>query len=211
MWDDAYKKEQEEIKAPEFLKVKTLQKMEEAGQKRWHFFAPRLVMGLSFSFLAIVLAINFLVPTDDAQLVTELTFERLDGAGFRFGVLQDDEAITLVEVESILDVAVSEWGFSEFYLQDVSWQIDEEAVRILYEFESNDASLRLMLNNQTDEVATNSTLNNIPLALYYRVLLIETTFIAEFLIEEVYYQLEVTGLTEEEMVLLLEEIFDFLN
>jgi len=212
MWDDAYKKEQEDIKAPEFLKVKTQQKMAESRQKHRRFFAPKLMLGLSFGFLAVVLAFNFFNTSEnDAQLVTDLTFERIEGAGLRFGVTSDDGAMTLVEVERALDVAISDWKLSVFYLQDVSWQVDGEIIRMLYEFENDESTLRLMVNNQTTDVSTNSILNDRPLALYYRIMLVETIFIAEFLIEDIYYQLEVTGLTEEEMVQLLKEIFNFFD
>lgn len=212
MWDDAYKKEQEKIKTPAFLKAETLQKMEEAKRKEWRFFGPKLTLGLSFSILAMILAVNFFnLPTNESQMLTDLTFERIEGSGLRFGVTQNNEEISLAEVEARLGVTISEWDFLVLHLEDVSWQIDNETVRVLYLFENNDQSVELMLNNQTDTIATNSVLNDMPLALYYRILLTEKTFIAEFIVEDLYYQLRATGLTETEMVTLLEEIFDFLN
>jgi len=209
MWDDVYKKEQENLKAPEFLKVKTLQKMEESNVVRRRLFAPKLILGLSFSFLAVVLAFNFF-NFNTPVMVTDLTFEPLVGAGFRFGVITDDE-ITLIEAEQALGTDVSIWELTDFYLQNVSWRIDEDHVRIHYSFERESASIQVMLNNSTETVSTNSILNDFPLALYYQVMLLDTTFIAEFLHHDIYYQIQATGLTEEEFITYLSKIINFLN
>jgi len=213
MWDDAYKKEQDDFKAPEFLKVKTLQTMKEAREKRRSSLMPKLMVGFSFSFFVAVLAFNFFnfnTPVDEPQMVTSLTFERLDGTGWRFGAVTD-ESMTLPEVEEILGITASNWRLSDFYLQETSWHIDGERVRIQYIFERDGASIQMMLNNYTETVMTNSILNDFPLALYYQVMLLNRTFIAEFLHQDIYHQIHATGLTEDEFIHYLKEIINFLN
>ena len=211
MFDDVYQEEQDDIKAPEYLKAKTLQKMEDSRKGQRNIFKLKPVWGVAFSCLVvIVVALNWTNILDsDPELVTDLVFERLDGGPRRFAVIGDNGS--LAEAELIMGTSISGLHLEGFHLEDVSWGINEDNVRIQHVFERNDSSMRILLNNRIDYVSTNSILNDLPLALYYRVMLLETTFIAEFLYNDIYYQIEAVGLSEEEFIDYLKEIIKFLN
>ena len=213
MWESEYRAEQDEIKAPEFLKVKTLQKMKDTRNSSWNIFKFKPIWGLAVSCLVVMIVVlNWTnVFEREPELVTDLVFERLDG-GLRYftGIGNNDSRqVELKEAESMIGVSGSELYLEGFHLEDVSWVVEEDNVRIQYVFEQGDSSIYVMINNHTDYVATNSILNGFPLALYYRIMLLETTFIAEFLDGEIYYQIEVTGLTEEDFIDYLKIILNF--
>ena len=214
MWENDYQTEQDDIKAPEYLKVKTLQKMKDArGDSRSIFkFKPAWVVGFS-CLIVMAIVLNWTNIFDqDPELMTDIVFERLDG-GLRYfaGIDNDIQQVDLKEIESTIGVSGSELHLEGFRLEDVSSVIEEDNVRVQYLFEREDSSIRMMINNYTETVQTNSILNNFPLALYYRTMLLETSFITEFLHDEIYYQIEATGLTEEEFIDYLQEILNFLN
>ena len=223
MWEEKYQAEQDEIKAPEFLKVKALQQMKEAreGSSRKPFkWKPLLNVGLGFVVVVVVFVVlNFSLQEPESvtlsiqvpESVTDIVFERLDG-GLRYftGIGDnDDEHLELEEVESDIGVSGSEFYFEGFHLEDVSWAVDEKDMRIQYFFAREGATIQVMINNHTDSVTSNSILNDFPLALYYRIVLLETTYTAEFLDDEIYYQIEATGLTEEEFIEYLEEMLKY--
>lgn len=215
MWNDNYQSEQQNIQAPEFLKVKTLQKMADARQERKNILKLSPMLRIGFSCIAVVvIALGWINFSSNPELMTELVFERLDGGPRHFGFIGEQQE-TLTEVESMLGrsrgVAMSDLTLESFHLETTSWAVDENGIRIQYLFERDDVSIHIMLNNYTDSVSTNSILNDIPIALYYRAVLLETSFIAEFLYDETYHQIEAIGLTEEEFVDYLQEIINFLN
>jgi len=211
MFDDVYQKEQDDVKAPEYLKTKTLQKMGDSRKDQRNVFKLKPMWGLAFScVVVIVVVLNWTNILDsNPELVTDLVFARLDGGPRRFAVIGDNGS--LAEAELIMGASISGLYLEGFDLEDVAWGIDEDNVRIQHAFERNDSSIRILLNNRTDYVSTNSILNDLPLALYYRVMLLETTFIAEFLYDDIYYQIEAVGLSEEEFIGYLKKIIIFLN
>jgi len=230
MWEDDYRVEQDDIKAPEFLKVKALQKMSESRSDYRKFFKLKPVWGVAFSCLVVmVVALNWMNIFDqDSELVTSIVFERLDGGLLHLAPAEDgdqqltliergavgdvgNQDITLLEAESVIGVSGADLYFEGFHLEDVSWIVEEDHARVQYFFEREDSSIRVMLNNHTDSVLTNSMLDGLPLALYYRVVLLERVFIAEFLYGEVYYQVEVVGVTEEAFVDYLKEVLNFVT
>jgi len=213
MWDDDYQVEQDDTKAPEFLKIKTLQEMKDSRKDYKYLFKLKPMWGVAFSCLVIiVIALNWTSTSDpNLELTTDLVFERLDGSPRRFAVTGGNGTQSLTEAESIIGVSLSGLDLEGFYLEDVSWRVDENSVRIQYIFEQNSSSIRIMLNDHTYSVSTNSILNDLPLALYYRMMLLETTFIAEFVYNQIYYQIEAIGLIEEEFVDYLKEILIFLK
>ena len=215
MWEEKYRNEQDGIKAPEFLKVKALQNMKEARNGSSNPFKRKLLwdigLGLAITAIVFVVMINF--SLQEPEIVTDIVFERLDG-GLRYftgTVNNNTELEGLEEVESVIGVSSSDLHFEGFHLESASWVIDEKNARIQYLFAREDVSIHVMINNHTDDLATNSILNNFPLSLYYRTILLETTYTAEFLDEEIYYQIEVTGLAEDEFIDLLIGMLDFLN
>ena len=215
MWESEYRMEQDDIKAPEFLKVKALQKMKDSRSDSRNIFKLKPVWGMAFSCLVVIVVIlNWTnIFNQDPELMTDLTFERMDG-GLRYFTGIGDNDIhhsELKEVESTLGVSGSELYLEGFFLEGVSWVVEDGNIRVQYLFEREDSSLRVMINNHTDYVSTNSIFNGFPLALYYQTMLLETTFIAEFLEDGIYYQIEATGLTEEEFIKYLQEILNFLN
>jgi len=215
MWEDNYRVEQDDIKTPEFLRVKTLQKMKDSRGKHTNILKMKPVWGLAFSFLVVMTVALYWtnIGSREPELIRDLVFERLDG-GFRYftGIGDSDfQQSELKEVESIIGVSGSELYFAGFHLEGTSWVMEEDSIRVQYLFQRGDSSIHVMINNHTDSVSTNSILDNFPLALYYQVMLLDTTFIAEFLYDEIYYQIEATRLTEEEFIDYLQGVLDFLN
>lgn len=215
MWDDDYQVEQDNIKAPEFLKIKTLQKMTDSREDHRNIFRLKPAWSIALSFLIIVvIALSWTTFSDSSpELITDLVFERLDGEPRRFAMISgnDNEYQSLAETETAIGISLSDLYFETFHLEGVSWVADENNIRIQYLFEGNGSSIRMLVNNHTDSVTTNSILNDLPLALYYRIVLLETVFTTEFFLDEVYYQIEATGLTEAEFIDYLKEILTFLK
>ena len=216
MWSDDYRVEQDEMKTPEFLKVKALQRMQDARNSNKSFFKIKPMWSMAFGLVVIiVVALNWTnILERNPELLTDLTFERIDGGTRRFGgigLVDTNQQETLIEAEDIIGVSISDLYLEGFYLGDVSWILDKDDVRIQYLFEQNGSSIQIMLNNHVDSVTTNSIFNDLPLALHYQIMLVETTFYAEFLYNEIYYQIEATGLTKGEFTRYLEEILAFLN
>ena len=214
MWENEYQVEQDDIKAPEFLKVKALQKMKDSRGDSSNIFKLKPVLGMAFSCLVImVVVLNWArVFERESELMTNLVFERMDG-GLRYftGIGHDDvHLVELKEVETTIGVFGSELYLDNFRLEGASWVVGEDDARVHYVFEREDSTIRVMINNHTDFVSTNSILNDFPLALYYQTMLLQTTFIAEFLYDDIYYQIEATGLTEDEFIDNLQKIINWL-
>ena len=212
MWDDDYRMEQDDVKAPEFLKVKTLQKMSDSRRRRENVFKSKGMWSLAASFVIVVVVLNWANIFDSGpEPITDLVFERLDRGPLHFGVIDDHQDTTLTDAEFVIGVSISDLNLEDFHLENVAWLVEGNNVRIQYIFEHNNSSLRIMVNNHTDSVSTNSILNDLPLALYYQIMLLDITYFTEFLDNEIYYQIVATGLTEEEFVNYLKEIINFLN
>ena len=213
MWSDDYRMEQDNVKAPEFLKVKALQKMSESRKNQKNIFKLKPMWAMAFSSLvAIVIALNW-VATSEMDPVTDLVFERLTSGSWHFAAIGDneDQYAILAGADSAIKTSILDLALEGFHLEDAFQAVNENGVVIQHIFERNGASISVMLNDYTHSVSTNSILNDLPLALYYRVMLLETTFVAEFLHNGIYYQIEATGLNEEEFVDYLQEILIFLN
>jgi len=217
MWEDSYRLEQDDIKAPEFLKNKVVQQMKDSKEESKSLFAVlkmKTVWGLAVSFLVVVVvALNWINIFESSEPMTDLIFERIDG-GLRYftGIRDSDiQGTELADIETILGISVSNLYLEGFVLDGTAWVVDGDDVRVQYFFEQESSSIRVMINNHTDSVTTNSILNDLPLALYYQIMLLDTTYIAEFLHNGVYFQIEAIQLTEEEFIEHLEIILDFLN
>jgi len=212
MWDD-YQSEQDHIKAPEFLKTKTLQQMKEARQKKRQLLTQKPLLGLA-SGLFVLLVITFGLlnrASDSPVMVTEINFQRLDGGPRHFGNLESrNQPTILAEIESSLDVFFSTLILEAYQLNDVSWLQETDHLRIRYHFEHAGASIRILVDNQAETLQTNSILNNIPIGLYYWVML-DTTFIAEFSHAGIYFQIEASGMNEDDFLSNVQEILNFFH
>lgn len=212
MWEEKYRNEQNEIKAPEFLKFIALQNMKEANDGSKNPFNRKLLFDIGLGFAITVIVFIFMINfrLQDPELVTDIVFERLDGGLRYFTGIRDNNAelVGLEEVEEVIGISSSDLNLEGFHLESASWIMDDKEARIQYFFAREGVSIQVMINNHTDELETNSILSNTRLALYYRVILVETTYTAEFLDDGIYYQIEATGLTEEEFIDLLEKMLN---
>ena len=209
MWDE-YKIEQQNLRAPEFLKARTLEKMNAQKKKKIIPFIPILVATFSFLIIFFTGQRWWFHP----GLPTNLAFERVESGNLHFSAIQDSarEDLSLEEFEGALGVEISRLPFPNLILEDSAWSLDEDVLqlRASYTFVGEENSIELMLSNATDRLETNSVLEGRELALYYQVMLLETTYIAIFIENDIQYQVRMRG-TEEEFMTHLKKILNFLN
>lgn len=210
MWDD-YQKEQDNITAPDHLKVKTLQHMLDV-QNRKKKFTPKLTLAIASSFTIVIVAIFYWMNAANYPLMTQINFEQLDGAPRHFGnINEDSKTLTLEEVKTQLNINISSLTLESFQLNEIIWQQENDHLRIRYHFEDQDITLRITVDNKAEVANYNSTINDLPLGLYYWMMLTQTTYIAEFINHNLYYQIEITGVSEETFLNHLQKIITFIN
>jgi len=213
MWEDDYRHAQDKLDAPEHWQTKALQHMKEARRSKTRLLFNRKPM---YGALAVGCIAFFIVLTShllDGRLdpMTDLSFERLEGGTREFFTGDPEQRGSLVGMERALGIQLSDLEVEGFDLVDVLWQEEGGELNIQYLFESPESTLLIRANNHTQSVETNSTLDEVPLGLYYRPGLMETIYIAEFVYDGIYIQVEGRGLPEEEFIEQLQQMLTFLN
>jgi len=214
VWDD-YKAEQAEIKAPEFLKTKTLNRMSAEKNKRKNFLSrPILVTACSLLVLFFI-SQNWLF---NSEPLTYIEFARIELGNRHFSVITNpaEQDVLLEEVEDMLDIDSSALRFADFALDSSVGSLMEVEgkleARVTYVFVQGKQRIEVMISNMPRDLETNSKIEGQPVALYYQELfLIDTTYIAIFVEDNIYYRVRMTGVTEDEFVIHLKEMINLLN
>ena len=209
MWEDDYRQVQDKLDAPEDWQIKTLQRMKEVRQaKKRPSFKQRSMFGVLVAGCTIIFF--FVLTNGFLDETTDLNFQRLDTGSRVFATGDHGRRGSLVGMERALEVWLSEWELEAFILVDATWQ-EEGPLSIQYFFESSEASILIRVNRNTYHVETNSILGGVALGLYYRLELMETIFIAEFIYDGLYVQVEGGGIEEAQFVEQIQHLLNFLN
>jgi len=209
MWEN-YEKEQEQIRAPEYLKTKTLAKMNASKvEKRFSLLGPRSILLVACSFLAI-----FLWTNGGLFENSDVFFERITSNPRHF--LPAGEAVTVEQFELEVDSRLSHLAFTDLFLdmERSSWFWDEAVpleARGIYVFSNGDRRIEIALTYRDAPLETNSIVGERAIALYYHESLLEVTYMALFMEGDHLYHVRGMGLTEEQFVAYVEKILRFLE
>jgi len=88
---------------------------------------------------------------------------------------------------------------------------DRLEARVIYVFVQEEQRMEVIISNISRDLEANSKIEGRPVTLYYQVLLLDVTYMATFAGDNIYYQVRMTGVTEDEFVIYLQQMINLLN
>ena len=208
MWE-TYENEQRQIRAPEHLKARTLEKMKASKmEKRFSLLKPQRAL-----LMACSLFVLFWWASGELFGTSEVVFEPITSNLRHFQPI--GEAIEMEQFELEMDGQLSQLTLTDLFLdmEGSGWFWDESSLegRGTYVFSNEERRLEISLSYERAPLSTNSILNQRAVALYYHETLLHITYTALFIEGNHLYHIRATELTEQEFIAYVEEILRFLE